>query len=470
MNANPSKPQLTDIQVSLNNINNTQGSVRRVLNILKKQPYLPADEIAERESLSAIELNTICKIIQTTEGLQKELISSDNRDYVSTVKNVFGDEQYTIVFFVGLYCPARCDFCPSVKIHEDGYRELFRFQGKTPGAKKLTRDDFERIFSDIDKMTQSGTKVNIKISGGLEPFTDPKTVSWILDLANQRGINTTIFTNGMLLKIKKNQELALKCSNLRISLSTSDPDSYKQAYFGDHDKNKEVATLDELKNTMSTLIKVRDESKSKTRIGLNTVLGEFNLHEIKPLVLNAAAINIDYIELKGEYFQEKSALWFDKLEASLKNISTHLNGGKIGNTEINFTGSLGRNNFFNNIPEGRCRASDQIKHKTFINPFGECTPIHYWAYPSCESDTNNSLLTGALSNHTGLLEIRNKKTLLPELNYSKLNPFELIISLESTRLRRDRRFGISSDCNPYLSKIPMNDTADILKVTNSNGA
>jgi MoaA/NifB/PqqE/SkfB family radical SAM enzyme len=427
------------------------ATIRSVLNRLIKAPYLCADEIAKKESLSHNELNTIYRIIQSTDSLQNELKISANRDYFDTVKNHFGKQQYTVVFFVGLYCPARCHFCPSVEIHDDGYRELFRFKSKTPGKQKLSYQDFERIFLDLNQMQQQGATVSIKISGGLEPFTDPNTISWILTLAKRFGINSTIFTNGMLLKLQKNRELALLSDNIRISLSTSDEESYNDAYFGSHQANKKVASLHELLTALQNLVKQRDESGAKMQIGINVVAGEFNFHELEKLTNDTASLGVDYIEIKGEYFETKNASWFNALDLALGNITRQLVSGRIGRTRVDLTGSLGRDNFFNNRPKGHCLSEDQAAHKLFINPFGECTPVHYWAYPSGGRQQEANQFLGAVSELTNLFDLIKKANQLPELDYSYLNPFELILSLESNRRRRDFAFGIDPANNPYLS-------------------
>ncbi len=421
--------------------------VGKVVNRLKQTPYLGADDIAKLEMLNAGELNSIYKTIQISEKRQLELASCANGNYFNTVQNHFGKKQYTVVFFVGLYCPARCHFCPSVKVHDNGHRQLFRFQSQTPEQQKLDYDDFERIFHNLEQMQSAGTTVNIKISGGLEPFTDPRSIGWILQLSKRFGMNSTIFTNGMLLKLEKNRELALKCDNLRISLSTTNAKDYINAYFGNH---KKVTTLPELMEALNKLVRRRDHTASKTRIGINVVAGDFNFHELDNIVHQASAIGLDYVEIKGEYFGEKTGRWFDKLENALDNIRQQMTNGMIGNSMIHLTGSLERDNFYNNKPEGFCHPADQAAHKLFINPFGECTPVHCWAYPSEGGKQVPGQFIGAISKEVNLFDLLTQAKHLPHLNYAHLNPFELVLSLESERIRRDLAFGIRAECNPYL--------------------
>lgn len=431
-------------------------TIAKVLRHLLKTPYRCAEEIAQLESLSPVEMDSIYRYIQTSEVCQKEFMSSHNRDYFDTVRNHFGKRQYTVVFFVGLYCPARCHFCPSVEVQEDGKRDLFRYQSSTAEQQKLTYADCRRIFDDLAHLQQTGTRISIKISGGLEPFTDPKTIGWILSLAREHGMHSTIFTNGMLLKLAKNRELALQCDTIRISLSTSDHESYREAYFGRHRDNKEIITLPELFLTLQQLIRQRDGSGATTEIGVNTVAGHFNFHELEQLIRDTTTLGVDYIEVKGEYFETKSAAWFDALEPVLADIQQQMVNDRIARTRIGLTGSLGRHNFFNQAPTGLCRPQDQANHKMFINPFGECTPVHYWAYPNGGRQQQTRRFIGGLTPQTNLLELITRGDELPELDYVHLNPFELILSLESSRQRRDLLFGINPANNPYLQDRPHN--------------
>lgn len=431
-------------------VNTIDDKARAVLKRLKNTPYLCADEIAKKEDLTPGQLNTIYRVIRTSPDFQYELENSDNFDYFTTVQKHFGGREYTVVFFVGLYCPARCHFCPSVTIHENGFRELARYKSATSDRSKLSYDDLGRIFDDLRRMQINGYRVSVKISGGLEPFTDPKTVGWILEFTRKFEIHSTIFTNGMLLGLDKNRRLAARCDNLRISLSTSNEKSYGESYFGNHKDNKKVALLADLTESLRMLVSERNEIASMTEIGINTVAGEHNFHELEKLVCDASALGVDYVEIKSDYFAEKNSRWFDKLDAALSGISKSMANGRVGHTRVGLTGSLRRNNFFNNKPDGSCLPEDQAAHKIFINPFGECTPVHHWAYPRGLQKQDAARFLGSISEQRTLFHLIDRAGQLPTLDFAHLNPFELILSLESERRRRDKAFGIDDASNPYL--------------------
>lgn len=52
-------------------------------------------------------------------------------------------------------------------------------------------------------------------------------------------------------------------------------------------------------------------------VSSNAVTGEFNFHELPNLVHEVSLIGVDYIEIKGEYFEAKTAAWFHKLDEAL---------------------------------------------------------------------------------------------------------------------------------------------------------
>ncbi len=420
----------------------------QVLNTLSSAPYIGAREIAERHSLTVEELNHAYKAIQTSEECQKRLLKSINRDYFETVREYFGKELYTVIFFVGLGCPYRCPFCPSVTIEKDGYRKLAKFR-KRPGDRKLEYRDFEKIFADIEQMQKKGIIVEVKISGGLEPYTDPETVNWILELASRQNVDSTIFTNGVLLRDPKNREIALKSDKLRISLGTVSEEAYADEYFGEHPRNKRSNSLGELQKTIRQLVQDRNNSGAATAIGMNTVVGEFNFHELEQVVLDAHDFGVDYIAIKSDYFKQKDDEWFDKVETATAAISGHTRDGKIGNMRVILTGSQERSSFLNSSLQGKCLPIDQAMRQMFIDPFGQCTPVHCWAFPVQEKEQERH--TTSLNEHTGLQKIIEKTNDFPLIDYSKLNPFELIISLESERQRQDLAFGVERDCNPYIS-------------------
>ena len=428
----------------------------RILHNLLSTPYISAREIAEQYSLTANELSQIYREIQNSESCQKKLLTSTNRDYFETVKED-NKGRYTVVFFVGLGCSYRCTFCPSVTIEKDGYRRLARFE-KGSSDRKLEYKDFEKIFADIEQMQKKGIIVDIKISGGLEPFTDPMTVNWILELAARQNVDSTILTNGVLLRNPKNREIALKSNNVRISLGTISEKAYVDEHFGEHPKNKKSNSLEQLQQTIRQFVQDRNNSGASTDIGMNTIAGEFNFHELEQVVLKAHSFGIDYISIKGDYFKQKSDEWFDKIDEVTEAISGHIQDGRIGNMRVIMTSSHNRNSFLNNAFEGKCFPIDQSKRRMFIDPFGHCSPVHCWAYPIREEGQERHNI--CLNEDIGLQQVIEKTTILPLIDYSELNPCEIIVSLEAERQRQDRAFGV--ECNPYISSHHLHNSDSLL--------
>jgi hypothetical protein len=62
-------------------------------------------------------------------------------------------------------------------------------------------------------------------------------------------------------------------------------------------------------------------------------------------------------------------------------------------------------------------------------------------------------LLGNINGGRDLFDLIERAKDLPQLDYSFLNPFESILSLESTRRRRDHETGIDPMNNPYLPSL-----------------
>ncbi len=433
-----------------------QRTIERVTRLLARHPHLSAGEVSRHCAISLADIGPVYRAIAASPRMQALLAGSPNADYFSTVRRHFGQSLYTVVFFVGNYCPARCHFCPSVEIEADGLRKLHRFSSRTPGGKKMGRETLERIFHDLRRMQRKGTEVEVKISGGLEPFTDLRTLETILDLCARHAIRSTLFTNGMLLLPEKNRRLALKADLLRVSLSTTDEASYRQAYFGTHPGNRPVATLEKVFAGIRALLAARERRAPGMRIGINTVAGDFNRHQLKRLVLDLAALGVDFIDMKGDYFAEEPA----RLEEALDELRDLLDAEqRVGATRVHLSGSLHRENFYHQRPDAHCNPLDQARKKMFITPFGDCTPLHHWAYPTAPGACAERHLVGPLGAHTGMAEAIMESARLPRLHYRHLNPFETIIALETERRRKDRECGLPPQADPYCGALETGKSA-----------
>lgn len=423
-----------------------------LINYLIDSPQTTAQVVSEKFGMDEDEIKLAYKIIQRSATIADYFKASYNGDYLNVVNHYFSNQMFVIVFFVGLACPSRCVFCPNITVNEDGSRDLVTYTGKSKN--RLNAQSIERIFEDIKQMKKKGISVLVKISGGLEPFTDLQTMSSIIDHAKEAGVMVKLFTNGLLLDNEERREIALKAGDVRISLNIINETQYEDVLFGSDMSLRQKYSFKNLMTNMKHLVK---ESRSKgydAKIGLNSIILEQNHQDIKGFVNLAEDLGVDYIDFKPNYFtpyqKETGAIiesTIDELKKKKKKGDQYPAGPRIY-----FANSLSGKNVFWKYKSGYCKPHKQARFKLFITPFGVCTPVHHGAFPTPEEDRfgqTNIYSGGTISSEQSLLDILGAMPELPDLEYSKLNPFEFMLSLEIEREERDAAWGIPSEYNPY---------------------
>lgn len=418
-----------------------------IIEELIRAPHSTASSLGRKFALSTSELAAIYKVIQVSDSIQQEFMCSDNGDYIGVAKNHFDTRAFEVVFFVGLSCPLRCAFCPSVSLHSNG-RKTLRQYPHSPNA-AISREEIARVFSDIVTMRQSGIQVLVKLSGGLEPFTNTEQMEWILELAGRHATPTQIFTNGVLLNTPKKRALALAADGVRISVSAPNQAIFRDLCLGGEDSAK--LSFELLVDNLRNLIRERCQSAGNTVIGINSVIGAFNWRWFEKIIDLAVDIGVDYIDVKPDYYSADRG-WLKKADEKISEIRSSLSNGKKKQTRIVFAGSINRKNVFNDRITGTTSVASQCNHKIFITPFGECTPVHYGALPqkvSADNLENHIYRLGKVTTTHGITDLLTNASTLPEIPFDLLNPFERILALESKRREEDERFGLPLEYSPY---------------------
>ncbi len=303
------------------------------------------------------------------------------------------------------------------------------------------------MFRDISEIEAQGIPVLVKISGGLEPLSDPTTMTLILNQAHSRGIRVKLFTNGLLLNTRDRRRLALGVGDLRISLSVIDEGDYADVMFGNDPIRRKQYDLAFLLDNIRNLIRERDILDPETRIGINTIVLDENYRDILRFIKLAEELGVDYIDFKPNYFSTYEEKTQGCLKETIETVKKIRNKSSIG---IYFAGSLSSDNLFWTHREGVCHPHKQSRFKLFITPHGNCSPVHHGAFPSVEQGNGGGDYSGGrLSDKRSLLDIIGNMPALPDLEYEKLNPFEHMLALEIEREEKDRAWGIPKECDPY---------------------
>ncbi len=420
---------------------------------LRAQPYSTGESVAGQMGLDKNELIIPYKMLQRSQEYQAYFKESSNRDYFKVVKHYFDQDFFTLVFFVGISCPARCVFCPNVKIDKTGRRQLVIYRGDKES--KLTMQTLTRVFEDIAKMKNAGTDILVKVSGGLEPLTDLPTTGTVIRLAGEKEIPVKLFTNGLLLTDAAKRGVALGSGDIRISLSTADEKTYQEICFSKNMRRTGVYSLDKLKDNIRQLVKERPAIHPDCKIGFNCLVLPENHRELLALIELASELGIDYIDFKPDYFSHYDAATVSAMEASIDEARSVVSRIRRNNLYVNFAGSLSRDDLFWRPWHGTCNALRQSDFKLFVSPFGHCCPVHYGAFPHSSQAFEHSLSQYSIGTFTpdhGLLDVLSNPVRTPEIELKKLNPFELMLHLETNRADQDEAWGVPRSVSPYHSR------------------
>nr|WP_319394411.1 radical SAM protein [uncultured Desulfobacter sp.] len=413
---------------------------------LAHAPYSSAKAAAADLDMDKEEILLGYKLIQRTRAAADAIRLSVNGDYLNIVRHYFSGRTYVVVFFTGLACPGRCSFCPNVTIQPDGSRQLSLYGSRQVNS--MSSVNIESVFRDIDKITRQNTSILVKISGGLEPLTDPDTMAVILNQAEAMEIHVKLFTNGILLNTPRLRRLALRAGDVRVSLSMVDENAYGELMFGNDTTLRRQYGLPVVLENLRCLVKERNRLGVNTRIGINTVVLEENHRDLERFVYIAKDLGLDYIDFKPNYFSTYTS-------QTLKTISDQRDRIKAQSGQgfnIYFAGSLSGDNMFWHHRDGECEPHKQSMFKMFITPGGDCSPVHHGAFPRGRAASETGVAPysiGRICEESSLLDLISNMPSLPDLRYERLNPFEHMLALEIKREEQDRAWGVPDSCNPY---------------------
>ncbi|MBU3175914.1 Gfo/Idh/MocA family oxidoreductase [Clostridium estertheticum] len=430
---------------NIQKVNNFTERTRKVIDYLSEKPYSSAREICDSINVTKEEIKLIYKTIQNSNEAYNLLRESDNFDYFNSIEFLNGGGM-EITFFVGLSCPYKCFFCQSVSIDGNGKRKTNMYPYK---ANELI--SFEAISETLDYLkmkSNSGGKVAVKISGGLEPLSDIQRVDYIIREANKRQIPTKVFTNGFLLSEPTNRKTVLDATDIRISLNAINSIEYSEFY------GRDKSDFYKLKQNIIKLTKENKETCSPTKIGIKSVIVESNVNQMVTLVKQAIELGCDFIDFSSDFNQDSNEKFSFIAKQQKYEIEIMLQDKKLNYFKTTFGGALFSNNSYSEKPKGKYLPNEQIDYKLFIDPAGKVVPLHYWAFPKevkIYNTKNQNCSLGKIDINNNIEDIINRenRSLLNEVDYNLLNPFEFILALEFRRRKLDEEYGIDVQNSPY---------------------
>lgn len=420
---------------------------------LRQRPYATGKSIATEMGLSREVLTIIYKMLQRSRASQERLRESNNRDYFKVVKHYFDNDFFTLVLFVGTSCPSRCVYCPNVRTDKIGRRRLVTYVGAKED--RVTTETLNQVFEELSAFKSSGTDILVKISGGLEPLTDLPTMKAIMQFALQKEIPVKLFTNGQLLADPDKRRVALSTGDIRISLSTTDEQRYREICVSKSNRRARTNPLGQLRDSIRKLVEERPGIHPDCKIGFNCVVMPENHEYLVALIDLAGELGIDYVEFKPDYFSQHDTSAAAAMEASLDEARHAASRRCRAGLYVNFAGSLSADDLYWHPWSGTCDALRQSDFKLFVSPFGHCSPVHYGAFPHSSVGFKNSLsryAIGKIGPRRGLHDVLSNPAKVPEIELAKLNPFELMLQLEIDRTDQDGVWGLPQGVSPYLTR------------------
>ena len=194
-----------------------------------------------------------------------------------------------IGLYPGMTCQFFCSFC--------GRNYDARYDSKDI---KTSFDVFKKII-DQDPKSDPNWRDRFRISGGLEPLTNPD-IGNIISYGNSQGFKMQMYTNGYALTpaFLMKQPGILDLEVMRISLYGFDQDSY-------HKTTKNKKGYDIVKNNLKEFCKLVPQTNSSIKVGVNWIILPGHSDDLKAVFKMVAEINsvsdfkISFITLREDF-------------------------------------------------------------------------------------------------------------------------------------------------------------------------
>lgn len=249
----------------------------------------------------------------------------------------------------------------------------------------MTTAPFEKIKEIISQLSEVGAKA-ITYAGGGDPTCHPN-LEEIIKFTREKSLDVAIFTNGLGLNASLSETITDYCTWARISLDASNPKEYEKTH------GMKEKSFNRVLENIEYLVKIRNNKKSKTTIGIGYLIGPENSKGIYAGASLAKLLGADYIRFRP-FFNWGKGINFSKEHA--KRILFDLEKSK----------KLASNNFSVSYPEDRCSFEAMTYERK--RTFDKCYMPHFLfsitpdlkIYPCCPFKNNKKYLIGDLKTHS----------------------------------------------------------------------
>lgn len=291
----------TDTDQKISDISDLSTNAQSICSLMADNPFITQKEISVKLSLSLVDHYAAVAEIRNSATAQEFILcaGSGSKYWINTIKPLLVNgslhaainREYMYPNRIGLYtgtsCMFYCNFC--------GRNPVAKYEKK---YQNIGFNVFRQII-DQDEKTDPFWENRFRISGGLEPLTNP-WLGNIITYGSQRGYRMQLYTNGFLLTdsyIKEHIGL-LDCYATRISLYGVDAESAFRVTRNEH-------SFDNIIKNVITYINAAPD----TKVGLNWIILPGHSRDVLKLIDVVDYINshakrpVDFITVREDHSQ-----------------------------------------------------------------------------------------------------------------------------------------------------------------------
>lgn len=411
----------------------------RVVQAMAARPYVPAAELAKEFGLDRPQMRSLYAQARVSPVAQALFAKSPFFYLTKTLHRLAKDETRTmqvlgrkplqtpyetLELFISADCNVNCTFC-------------YRRDRDYGDQRILGTSEFLAI---IDEFARDGGK-QMDVSGGLEPLLSP-AVADVFRTGIERGLRVNLYTIGNALHNPKIADLLMQLSQIRISFTAHDRDSYVKMMGVDH--------FERVSTNARMLMQRKQETGAKVGIGTSYVVTPEIFRDIPKAVAFAIDLGMEFFDLRSvsvwasnDYGPEDRA----ELGAILDEVRRGQASGAHGKLKVSIADTFGTitNPAANALPYVNHDLVNMLVHyRITVTPAGKVFPLNILGQPTREDE--RFLIGRVGAEQTLAAAMRGRKPIPFEHELLLAHDKTLLIAL--SKLQADLDYGISLAENP----------------------
>lgn len=419
-----------------------QATEQQVIQAIAARPYVSSAEICSQFGLSREQVKAIYARARSSTATQAifakspfyyltkvlERLSREEARTLEVLQSPSPKTPYeTLELFISADCNVNCTFC-------------YRRDRDYGDQRILGTDEFLAI---VNEFADCGGK-QMDVSGGLEPLLSP-AVGDVFRTGIARGLRVNLYTIGNALHNPKLAEPLMQLSQIRVSFTAHDRESYVKMMGVDH--------FDRVTTNLRALMQRKLETKSNVGIGTSYVVTPEVFRNIPKAVAFAMELGMEFFDLRSvsvwaadDYSTEQRAELRDILDEVRRGQAT----GAHGKLKISIadTFSTVTNPAANPLSHVNHELVNKLVHyRVTVTPAGKVFPLNILGQPTREDERFLIGRVGAGDTLANAMQTRKWIPFEPDLLLA--HDKTLIIAL--SKLLADLQFGLALSDNPFAA-------------------